>query len=131
MKSEYVVVTAISSFRIRYVMHKDDLRALNTEIDPSDSQLVEWAKDTVTCEEVEEFSQMHLAENIIDSELIDEDRMLELFDSDNDYLSKWERDKKIAFVRKQMKPQNYDGMQTPFGKSEPMVDLDFHSDQPY
>ena len=45
---DYVVVTAISSHRIRYVMHRDDLQKLNFEV-PVDS--VEWANDIVSLEE--------------------------------------------------------------------------------
>lgn len=97
---DYVIVTAISSHRMRYVMHKDDLRALNSNVEPTDAELVEWAKDEVTMESVEEFSQMHIAENIIDAALLTEDEMLELFDRDNDYLNRWDREKKIEWVRK-------------------------------
>ena len=54
---DYVVVTCVSSYRMRYVMHKDDLQKLNTEkpVDP-----IEWANDTVTMEQCEEFSQEHM-----------------------------------------------------------------------
>jgi hypothetical protein len=93
---DYVVVTALSTFRMRYVMHKDDLQEMNPEmcVDP-----IEWAQDTFTMNECEEFSQEHMGEYIIDTAEMTEDDMLELFDKENEYLSKWRRDKKITWVR--------------------------------
>jgi hypothetical protein len=66
---DYIVVTAISSHRRRYVMHRDDLLKLG----PSQGDLflpvnvIEWANDTVTNEECEEFSQEHMGEYIVDT----------------------------------------------------------------
>ena len=94
---DYVVVTAISSHRIRYVMHRDDLQKLNFEV-PVDS--VEWANDIVSLEECEEFSQEHMGEYIVDTVEMNEGDMLDLFDKDNEYLSKWTKDQKIESVRK-------------------------------
>lgn len=97
MSKDYVVVTAISQFRMRYVMHKDDLQKLNTdaEVNP-----IEWAEDTVTCDDIEDFSQEHLGQHIVDSRMVDEDEMLEIFDRDNDYLRGWDRGYKIEWTRK-------------------------------
>ena len=97
--SDYVVVTAISSHRMRYVMHKDDLRNLNPGTDPSDATLIDWAQDSVTMMECEEFSQMHIGENIVDVNTLTEDEMLEMFDRDNNYLKDWSREYKIEHVR--------------------------------
>ena len=94
---DYVVVTAISSYRMRYVMHRDDLQKLNPDL-PVDS--VEWANDTVTSEECDEFSQEYMGEYIVDTVEMNEDDMLDLFDKDNDYLSGWIKDQKIELVRK-------------------------------
>ena len=93
---DYVVVTAISSHRIRYVMHRDDLQKLNPDL-PVDS--VEWANDTVSSEECEEFSQEHMGEYIVDTVEMNEDDMLDLFDKDNECLSEWTKDQKIELVR--------------------------------
>jgi len=93
---DYVVVTAISSFRMRYVLHRDDLQKLNPDL-PID--IVEWANDTVSLEECDEFSQEHMGEYIVDTVEMNEDEMLNLFDKDNDYLSEWTKDQKIEFVR--------------------------------
>ena len=100
MNKEYVVVTTLSQVRWRYVMHKDDLQKLNPD---APFKPIEWACDTVTAEEVEEFSQHFLGETIVDTYTVTEDEMLELFDQDNDYLKGWTRKYKIAHVRKSLK----------------------------
>jgi hypothetical protein len=94
---DYVVVTAISSYRMRYVMHRDDLQKLNPSV-PVD--VIEWANDTVNMNECEEFSQEHMGEYIVDTVEMNEEDMLELFDKDNDYLSDWSKDQKIEWIRK-------------------------------
>lgn len=103
MTKDYVVVTTISTHRIRYVMHKDDLRKLNTDVEPTSKDLVDWALDTVTMQECEEFSQEWLGEQIIDHFECNEDEMLTFFARDNDYLKSWSRDYIIEWVRKQLK----------------------------
>ena len=103
MTKDYVVVTTVSSFRHRYVMHKDDLRKLNIDVEPNDTELGDWAMDTVTMEECKEFSQYHLGEQISDTYECSEDDMLTLFDRDNDYLKGWDRDNKIEWVRDTIK----------------------------
>lgn len=100
MTNDYVVVTTISQFRHRYVMHKDDLQKLNMSIHATDNDLCEWAMDTVTMEQCDEFSQHHVGEFITDTYECNEDEMLTFFDRDNDYLSEWKRDQKIEWVRK-------------------------------
>lgn len=106
MTKDYVVVTTIQTFRHRYVMHKDDLRKLNADVEPTEKDLIDWAQDTVTMEECEEFSQLHLGEQICDVYTCDEDEMLTFFDRDNDYLSGWFRQYKIDWVRNQLKVKN-------------------------
>lgn len=100
MSKDYVVVTTLSQFRIRYVMHKDDLQKMNPD---NPVNMIEWACDTVTADEVEEFSQEFLGDKIIDTQLCTENEMLELFDRDNDYLQSWSRDYKVSWVRKTLK----------------------------
>lgn len=106
MTKDYVVVTTVQTFRHRYVMHKDDLRKLNADVEPTEKDLIDWAQDTVTMEECEEFSQLHLGEQICDVYTCDEDEMLTFFDRDNDYLSGWFRQYKIDWVRNQLKVKN-------------------------
>jgi len=93
-KNKYVIVTTISSHRMRYTIPLDELQKLNPDqpVDPS------WALDCVTSEEVKEFSQRHVGEQIIDAQVLNEDEMLQFFDADNDYLASWPREQKIAFV---------------------------------
>ena len=95
MKNKYVVVTTVSTFRHRYVIPMDELQALNPEV-PVDSK---WALDLVTCEDIEEFSQLHIGEHIVDMVEKNEEEILELFDKDNDYLKEWDRDQKINHIR--------------------------------
>ena len=102
MTNDYIVVTTVSQFRMRYVMHKDDLRKLNTEHDPTENDLVDWALDTVTMMECDEFSQEHIGETIVDTFQCNEDEMLTFFDRDNDYLKGWNTDYKIEWVRKNL-----------------------------
>jgi len=93
---DYVVVTALSSYRMRYVMHRDDLQRLNP-LDPVDA--IEWANDTVINDKCEEFSQEYMGEYITDTVEMNEEDMLELFDKDNEYLSGWTKDQKLEWVR--------------------------------
>ena len=92
MSKDYIVVTCISSFRMRYVMHKDDLTKKH-------GTAIEWAEDTVTQENCEEFSQKHMGEYITDTTTMNEDEMLELFDKDNDYLRGWGKERKVEWIR--------------------------------
>ena len=102
---DYVVVTAISSYRMRYVMHRDDLQKKNTE-KPVD--VIEWANDTVNMNECEEFSQEYMGEYIVDTVEMNEEDMLELFDKDNDYLREWTKDQKIEWIRKTISSDGFD-----------------------
>lgn len=96
--TKYAIVTAISSYRIRYAIPVDELQKLNTDV-PVEGHEEEWAMDCVTCGEAEEFSQLHIGEQIIDAVVVDEDAMLAQFDKDNDYLADWTKEKKIQHVR--------------------------------
>ena len=96
--TKYVIVTAISSYRMRYCIPVDELQELNVEV-PVEGREIEWAEDCVTCDEVVEFSQKHVGETIFDSEILTEEQMLEKFDADNDYLKDWTREKKVEYVR--------------------------------
>ena len=110
-KKDYIVVTAVSMFRTRYVMHKDDLtgwpafqRNLSgPDITPDNITTVKAAKDAVTNEECDEFSQEYIGQYIVDQMELNEDNMLELFDKDNDYLSEWTTDEKTKWIRQQFK----------------------------
>ena len=94
----YVVVTCVSTFRQRYCVPMSELQKLNTEVPLDTEKARTWAMDEVTMENVKEFSQQHLGEQIIDTMILDEERMLNLFDRDNDYLKDWTKDQKIKHV---------------------------------
>jgi|TARA_A200000159_G_C7324349_1_gene340258 hypothetical protein len=99
-KERYVVVTTVSQFRQRYAVPVSELQALNPDIDISadPAKQIEWAKDNVTCEDVKEFSQKWIGEQIIDGMILDEERIVNLFDRDNDYLKEWTRNQKLDFI---------------------------------
>jgi hypothetical protein len=81
---KYLVET-ISVHRIRYVVE-------------CESQ--EHAKDVVTMNEVEEFSQLHIDEMITSTREIDDKEYLRMFDEDNDYLKAWSEEQKFNYVYK-------------------------------
>jgi len=85
---KYLVET-VSMYRIRYVIDcKEEGHAL----------------DTVTCEEADEMSQLHIGESIISSREIDDAEYLRVFNDDNDYLKEWTDEQKFEIVHK----VNYD-----------------------
>ena len=96
----YVVVTAISTHRMRYCVPVSKLQELNKDVDIMNdpAKQVEWVKDSVTMEEVKEFSQHWVGEQIVDSFILDEERVLQLFNKDNDYLSDWDKEKKLKYI---------------------------------
>lgn len=79
---KYLVET-ISMHRIRYVV---------------ECESADHAKDVVTMNEAEEFSQLHLDELITSAREIDDAEYLRLFDEDNDYLKDWDEERKFKFV---------------------------------
>lgn len=79
------LVESISMHRIRYVV---------------ECESAEHAKDAVTMNEAEEFSQAHLDEIITSARQIDDAEYLCLFDEDNDYLQGWDEDQKFKFVHR-------------------------------
>lgn len=78
MTKKYVVVDTISQYRLRYVISLDELQKFNPDhpVEP------EWALDSVTCEELEEFSQRWLGETIVDHRVVSEDTVVELVNTD-------------------------------------------------
>jgi hypothetical protein len=97
---KYVVVTTIGTFRQRYCIPMSELQSLNIDTPLNTANAIEWAEDSVTAEDVKEFSQHWLGENIVDTFILDEERVLNLFDRDNDYLKDWTKEEKIAYINK-------------------------------
>ncbi len=81
-KSEWVLVEAVSMFRMRYMVEVPIGKA-------------EWALDTVTMNEAGEFSQEHMGETIVSHRVVDKKQALALCDSDNKYASTWSKEAKI------------------------------------
>jgi len=77
------LVECISVFRMRYVI---------------DTDKNDFAEDTVVSEEAKEFSQKHIAENIVSVRDVDEKEALRVFDEDNDYLSEIPNERKLSFI---------------------------------
>ena len=93
----YVVTTVVSTHRMRYAI---PISAMSEEGDmplPTD-QAINYIQDSVTMEEVKEFSQHWMGENIVDTFVLDKERVLNLFDRDNDYLKEWTEDQKINYI---------------------------------
>lgn len=97
--SEYVTVKTVSMFYHTYALHKDDLRALNTDANPSDEDLQEWAKDAITCDEAEDLIQEWIGEQILETGLATEDDLLEMFQHKEAPLKGRDKDFKLNFVR--------------------------------
>ena len=87
-ETEWVLVEAISQFRERYMVEVPKGKA-------------EWALDTVTLNEAQEFSQEHLGEVIVSHRVVSFEEALKMCDKDNHYCKDWDTNKKIdAFFTK-------------------------------
>jgi hypothetical protein len=75
-----------------------ELQKLNTDVVLDEKMAIVWAGDSVVMEEVNEFSQKWLGETIVDTMVLDEKQTLDLFNSDNDYLTTWSNEEKIEFL---------------------------------
>jgi hypothetical protein len=85
VKTEIVLVECVSTFRMRYVVEV-----------PIGKK--EWALDTVTMNEAEEFSQEHIGEQIVSHRVIDMVEYDRLFAEDNAYLNSWTDEQKRRFI---------------------------------
>lgn len=83
--SKYVLVEAVSQFRMRYVIEV-----------PDSQQMPEvWAMETVTMQEAKEFSQKWIGETIVSAHEVTHEKIIDLCDEDNDYVSSWPKEQKI------------------------------------
>ena len=92
--TKYVVVTAVQQYRTRYCIPLSELQNENPDV-PVDPL---WALDAVTCNDVKEFSQLDMGENIVDHCIMSETEILELWDKDNDYLREWPTNQKLNHI---------------------------------
>ena len=81
MEKEWVLVEAVSMFRMRYMVEVPKGKA-------------EYALDTVVCNDAKEFSQEHLGETIVSHRVMTEEEALALCDADNNYLKGWTTEQK-------------------------------------
>lgn len=83
MANKWVLVEAISQFRMRYMVEVPE-------------EHPEWALDTVTMQEAKEFSQDHLGEVIVSHRVMDStSEALVQCDLDNAYCSTWTDEQKV------------------------------------
>lgn len=93
LETELVLVECVSTFRMRYMVEVPKGKA-------------EWALDTVTMNEADEFSQEHIGEQIMSHRVVSEDEAIELCDVDNHYCSAWPREKKLETFVTEWKEEN-------------------------
>jgi hypothetical protein len=90
----YVVTTVVSTHRMRYAI---PISAMSEEGDmplPTD-QAINYIQDSVTMEEVEEFSQHWMGESIVDTFVLDKERVLNLYKRDNPHMVEIMTDQQI------------------------------------
>lgn len=93
--SKFVLVEALGQYRMRYVIEVPDDH--DQKEFPCTAE--QWAEDTVTMEEMQEFSQRWLGETILSSREISKEDIVPLCDKDNDYCKSWTDEQKFkAFV---------------------------------
>jgi hypothetical protein len=99
MKSDYVVIDTVSMFKQRYIIPREELQKLNEDVKLTDKLAKEWASDSVTTEEVKEFSQRWLGETISNVDIVDTEKVLKLFKEDNEELSEeWSQAKQLDYI---------------------------------
>ena len=89
--SKFVLVETISQYRMRYVIEVPDNH--NDGEYPCSAET--WAADTVTSEEMKEFSQLWLGETIVSTHEITNEKIITMCDEDNEYCKSWDREKKM------------------------------------
>ena len=103
LEGKYAVVTVVSSFRQRYIIPTEALQELNEDFDLDEANACTWAEEEVMAEKVKEFSQHWLGESVIDVDVVDEERILQLMKKDNKYLTEgenaWTVEKQIDYAR--------------------------------
>lgn len=90
--SKYVMVDAVSMFRMRYVVEVPDDVGDMTMHDKTRSfptTPIEWAKDSVTAGDAREFSQEHIDEVIVSCREVTLEEAIQQYREDNEYYSSW------------------------------------------
>jgi hypothetical protein len=102
--SKYIMVDAISQFRMRYVIEVPDNH--NDGEHPCTAE--QWAMDTVTMQEAKEFSQEWLGETIVSAHEITNEKIITQCDVDNEYCKSWDREKKMEVFVTEVGYENKD-----------------------
>jgi hypothetical protein len=93
--SKFILVDTISQYRMRYIIEVPDDH--NDKEYPCSAE--QWAMDTVTAEQMKEFSQLWIGESIFSTREIAKEEIIPLCDKENDYCQTWDDEKKMqAFV---------------------------------
>jgi len=92
MAKRYIILTAISTHKIRYAIPEEALSA------DTDEGLIDKANDAVIAEKVDELSQEWLGETVIDERFCTEEEMLNIFDKENVCYKGWAKEKKINYL---------------------------------
>ena len=87
--SKYVMVDAVSMFRMRYVVEVPDDCENPSDPDRYPVTPEGYAKDSVVTGNTREFSQEHLDEVIVSTRQVTKEEAIEQFRIDNDYISSW------------------------------------------
>lgn len=87
--TQWVLVETISTFRERYMVE------VPIGTDDYGKDKADWALDTVTMEEAQEFSQEHLGEQIVSHRVVTKAEALAMCDKDNDYTKDWDEEAKM------------------------------------
>ena len=95
-EERYVVTTVISTHRMRYVIPMSELA--EEGVMPTVAEAISWTNDSVTMEEVEEFSQHWMGENIVDTFVLDEERVIQLLDRDNPHVADMTKEEKLKQI---------------------------------
>ena len=89
IETQWVLVETISTFRERYMVE------VPVGIDRYGKDKADWALDTVTLEEAQEFSQEHLGETIVSHRVVTKEEALAMCDKENEYAKVWNDEMKI------------------------------------
>jgi|TARA_B110000908_G_C10240727_1_gene445910 hypothetical protein len=95
-EERYVVTTVISTHRMRYAIPMSELA--EEGVMPTVAEAISWTNDSVTMEEVEEFSQHWMGENIVDTFVLDEERVIQLLDRDNPHVADMTKEEKLKQI---------------------------------
>jgi len=87
MEKKLYLVETISMFRMRYVIEAKEAEHAGDEV-------------VMRPDQIKEFSQHHVDENILSIRELSRIDYLDLFDIDNNYLSSWSEEEKLRFINK-------------------------------